>query len=134
VRPQALEPPGLGETAPHVGAVNDATTNSQIEMPGAARGCRSDTGLVCEQHPQIVVVHDPSDCCGNGVNAVSDSSGFTLIAILVVIVVIAILTTLVAPNVFHHVAAAKDATTTSQIETPGTGFVHTAVTSGLLLT
>jgi general secretion pathway protein G len=43
-------------------------------------------------------------------------SGFTLIEILVVIVVIAILATLVAPNVFQHVGAAKSATAKSQIE------------------
>ncbi len=41
---------------------------------------------------------------------------FTLIEILVVIVVIAILATLVAPNVFQHVGAAKSATAKSQIE------------------
>lgn len=46
-------------------------------------------------------------------------SGFTLIEILVVIVVIAILATLVAPNVFQHVGAAKDATAKSQIEMIG---------------
>ena len=46
-------------------------------------------------------------------------SGFTLIEILVVIVVIAILATLVAPNVFQHVGAAKDATAKSQIEMLG---------------
>ena len=34
-------------------------------------------------------------------------AGFTLIEILVVIVVIAILATLVAPNIFQHVGAAK---------------------------
>jgi general secretion pathway protein G len=45
--------------------------------------------------------------------------GFTLIEILVVIVVIAILATLVAPNVFRHVFAAKDATARSQIEMLG---------------
>src|SRR5689334_19608026 len=45
--------------------------------------------------------------------------GFTLIEILVVIVVIAILATLVAPNVFRHVGAAKDATAKSQIEMLG---------------
>jgi general secretion pathway protein G len=42
--------------------------------------------------------------------------GFTLIEILVVIVVIAILATLVAPNVFQHVGAAKSATAKSQME------------------
>jgi general secretion pathway protein G len=46
-------------------------------------------------------------------------AGFTLIEILVVIVVIAILATLVAPNVFQHVGAAKDATAKSQIEMIG---------------
>jgi general secretion pathway protein G len=45
--------------------------------------------------------------------------GFTLIEILVVIVVIAILATLVAPNVFQHVGAARDATARSQIEMLG---------------
>jgi general secretion pathway protein G len=45
--------------------------------------------------------------------------GFTLIEILVVIVVIAILATLVAPNIFRHVGAAKDATARSQIEMLG---------------
>jgi general secretion pathway protein G len=43
-------------------------------------------------------------------------AAFTLIEILVVIVVIAILATLVAPNVFQHVGAAKSATARSQIE------------------
>ncbi|MGH2372975.1 MAG: type II secretion system major pseudopilin GspG, partial [bacterium] len=43
-------------------------------------------------------------------------AGFTLIELLVVIVVIATLATLVAPNVFKHVGAAKDATARSQIE------------------
>src|SRR5439155_25026975 len=46
-------------------------------------------------------------------------TGFTLIEILVVIVVIAILATLVAPNVFQHVGAAKSATAKSQIEMLG---------------
>src|SRR5258705_2048858 len=46
-------------------------------------------------------------------------AGFTLIEILVVIVVIAILATLVAPNIFQHVGAAKDATAKSQIEMLG---------------
>ena len=52
---------------------------------------------------------------------------FTLIEILVVIVVIAILATLVAPNVFQHVGAAKDATARSQIEMLGAGMVDPAV-------
>lgn len=42
--------------------------------------------------------------------------GFTLIEILVVIVVIGILATLVAPEIFKHVGAAKSATAKSQIE------------------
>ena len=45
--------------------------------------------------------------------------GFTLIEILVVIVVIAVLASLVAPNVFQHVGAAKDAAARSQIEMLG---------------
>lgn len=45
--------------------------------------------------------------------------GFTLIEILVVIVVIAILATLVAPNVFQHVGAARETTARSQIEMLG---------------
>ena len=40
----------------------------------------------------------------------SSTRGFALIEILVVIVVIAILATLVAPNVFQPVGAAKDGT------------------------
>jgi general secretion pathway protein G len=48
-----------------------------------------------------------------------ESSGFTLIEILVVIVVIAVLATLVAPNVFRHVGSAKEATARSQIEMLG---------------
>ncbi|MGH8057702.1 MAG: type II secretion system protein GspG [Candidatus Entotheonellia bacterium] len=39
-----------------------------------------------------------------------------MLELLVVIVVIATLATLVAPNVFKHVGAAKDATARSQIE------------------
>ena len=46
-------------------------------------------------------------------------AGFTLIEILVVIVVIAILATLVAPNIFQNVGAAKSATAKSQIEMLG---------------
>ena len=46
-------------------------------------------------------------------------SAFTLIEILVVIVVIAILATLVAPDIFQHVGAAKSATAKSQIEMLG---------------
>jgi general secretion pathway protein G len=45
--------------------------------------------------------------------------GFTLIELLVVIVVIGTLATLVAPNVFRHVGAAKEATARSQIEMLG---------------
>ena len=45
--------------------------------------------------------------------------GFTLLELLVVIVVIAVLATLVAPNVFRHVGAAKDATARTQIEMLG---------------
>ncbi len=45
--------------------------------------------------------------------------GFTLIEILVVIVVIAILASMVAPNVFKHVGAARDTTAKSQIEMIG---------------
>jgi general secretion pathway protein G len=46
-------------------------------------------------------------------------SGFTLIEILVVIVIIAVLATLVAPSIFRHVGAAKDATARTQIEMLG---------------
>jgi general secretion pathway protein G len=45
--------------------------------------------------------------------------GFTLIELLVVIVVIGVLAALVAPNVFRHVGAAKDAAARSQIEMLG---------------
>ena len=45
--------------------------------------------------------------------------GFTLIEILVVIAVIAVLAALVAPNVFRHVGAAKDAAARSQMEMIG---------------
>lgn len=51
----------------------------------------------------------------------SNRKGFTLIEILVVIVVIAILATMVAPNVFRHVGAARDTTAKSQIEMIGSG-------------
>jgi general secretion pathway protein G len=46
-------------------------------------------------------------------------NGFTLIEILVVIVVIAVLASLVAPNVFRHVGAAREVTARSQIEMLG---------------
>ena len=45
--------------------------------------------------------------------------GFTLIEILVVIVVLAVLATLVAPNVFRHVGAARETTARTQIEMLG---------------
>lgn len=45
--------------------------------------------------------------------------GFTLIEVLVVIVVITALATLVAPNVFRHLATANEATARSQIEMMG---------------
>jgi general secretion pathway protein G len=51
--------------------------------------------------------------------AVASAEGFTLLELLVVIVVIAVLATLVAPNVFRHLGAAKDATTRTQIEMLG---------------
>ncbi len=54
--------------------------------------------------------------CGTSTRGVQ---GFTLIEILVVIVVIAVLATLVAPNVFQHVAEAKDTAARSQIEMLG---------------
>jgi general secretion pathway protein G len=45
--------------------------------------------------------------------------GFTLIEILVVILVIGVLAALVAPNVFRHVGASKEAAARSQIEMLG---------------
>ena len=47
------------------------------------------------------------------------TGGFTLIEIIVVIVVIAVLATLVAPNIFKNVGAAKTTTARTQIETLG---------------
>ena len=47
------------------------------------------------------------------------ASGFTLIELLVVIVVIGMLAALVAPDVFRHVGAAKDAAARSQVEMLG---------------
>lgn len=51
-----------------------------------------------------------------GVPARQAPRGFTLIEILVVIVVIAILASLVAPNVFQHVGAARETTARAQVE------------------
>lgn len=48
-----------------------------------------------------------------------DRRGLTLIEILVVIVVLAVLATLVAPNVFRHVGAARETTARTQIEMLG---------------
>lgn len=45
--------------------------------------------------------------------------GFTLIEIVVVIVVLAVLATLVAPNVFRHVGAARETTAKTQMEMLG---------------
>jgi len=45
--------------------------------------------------------------------------GLTLIEILVVIVVLAVLATLVAPNVFRHIGAARETTARAQIEMLG---------------
>lgn len=45
--------------------------------------------------------------------------GFTLLEIIVVIVVLAVLATLVAPNVFRHVDAARQATAKTQVEMLG---------------
>lgn len=64
--------------------------------------------------PFLPMSRSPSRCLRTRVGR-----AFTLIEILVVIVVIAILATLVAPSVFQHVGAAKDATAKSQIEMIG---------------
>jgi general secretion pathway protein G len=47
------------------------------------------------------------------------NAGFTLIELIVVIAVIAVLASLVAPNVFRHVSAARDTTARSQVEMLG---------------
>jgi general secretion pathway protein G len=52
-------------------------------------------------------------------SALRGREGFTLIEILVVIVVITALAALVAPNVFRHVAASREAAARSQIEMLG---------------
>lgn len=46
-------------------------------------------------------------------------AGLTLIEVLVVIVVLGVLATLVAPNVFRHVGASREATAHTQIEMLG---------------
>ena len=46
-------------------------------------------------------------------------AGFTLIEVLVVIVVLGMLAAIVAPNVFRHVGASREATARSQIELLG---------------
>ncbi|MEI8258782.1 MAG: type II secretion system major pseudopilin GspG [Deltaproteobacteria bacterium] len=48
-----------------------------------------------------------------------DRRGFTLIEIVVVIVVLAVLATLVAPNIFRHVGAARETTAKTQMEMLG---------------
>jgi len=52
-------------------------------------------------------------------NRRSRQEGFTLIEIMVVILVLSVLAALVAPNVFRHVGASKQAAARSQIEMIG---------------
>lgn len=52
-------------------------------------------------------------------NSAPTRRAFTLIEIIVVIVVLAVLATLVAPNVFRHVGAARETTAKTQIEMLG---------------
>jgi prepilin-type N-terminal cleavage/methylation domain-containing protein len=60
--------------------------------------------------------------------------GFTLIEILVVIAVIAVMAALVAPNVFRHAGAAKDAAARSQMAMPGVPPASASVASHVIRT
>ena len=74
-------------------------------------------------HPSLLALwvptRSPLGWFGDTPPTRSKCSGFTLIEVLVVIVIIAVLATLVAPNVFQHVGAAKETTARSQIELLG---------------
>ena len=56
---------------------------------------------------------------GPGASRTGRRNGFTLIELLVVIIVLGTLATLVAPNIFRHVGAAKETTARAQIEMLG---------------